>query len=135
VRRSLVIGLVVVVAVGSAYLYAQRLPELRRQHFVGTWRLQTTAPYHWHIVLRDDGTGTMSDWDHARSREGRPRDIRWSVSPQAHLLLIRAVRPVRGYGGELGGRYRFHGKGDALELHHTAGPNPGTSMYVRVEEP
>jgi hypothetical protein len=129
-RRALVIGLLAVVAIGLSLLYAQRLPELRRQRLVGTWRC-AHRPGQWHIVLREDGTGTMTDWDTARNRETRPRDISWSVDTRARHLSIQAVRPTGPYAGQLGGRYRFYG--DNLDLDHPGGPTPGTYLYVRVQ--
>ena len=134
--RGWAIGLAVLAALGGAYVATDlyrvwRVPEQDR--LVGKWRLYTDQPNYWHIVLREDGTGTMSWWDYRAEREREPVDIVWSADTEERELSMRAVQAERGWGGELGGAYKLRGGGEYLELHHVGGQSPGTLMYSRGE--
>ena len=132
-RRGWAIGLGVLVVLAGVCVVIAQFPESDRDGLVGRWRLYTDQPLHWHIVLREDGTGTMSSWDYTGNREKEPREIVWSADAERRHLSIRAVEATRYWRGELGGPYELHGRDEYLELDHAGGENPGRLMYSRVE--
>lgn len=134
-RKRLILWVVAVALVtcGALYLRAEFSPTAQRGRIVGTWRLFTNQRWYWHIVLREDGTGTMSTWNYQMDREERARDIVWSVDLDRSILSLRAVKPRGHFRGEMGGRYTLHGGWRYLRLDHRGGENPGTLMYERIE--
>lgn len=132
-RRGWAIGLGVLVVLAGVCVVIGQFPGSDRDGLVGRWRLYTDQPFHWHIVLREDGTGTMSSWDYALKREDHPVEVVWSVDTEKRELSIRAVEATRYWRGELGGSYKFYQGGRKLLLDHAGGPDPGTLMYSRVE--
>jgi hypothetical protein len=131
--RILWVVVAVLVVCGFLYLRIGPSPAARRSQLVGTWRLFTSNPLYWHIVLREDGTGTMSGWDYEMKQEEKARDIVWSVDLDESVLSLQAVQPSGHFRGEMGGKYELHGWGSALLLDHRGGENPGTLAYKRVE--
>lgn len=132
-RRGWTIGVAVLLVLAGVYVAIGRSPASERNRLVGKWRLFTDQSCYWHVVLREDGTGTMSSWDYGLKREDQPVEVVWSVDTEKRELSIRAVEATRYWRGELGGRYKLHGRGEYLELDHAGGPDPGTLMYSRVE--
>ena len=118
------IAIAVVVAAVAVGLWMQSGSEApavsERERFVGVWNLHTDAPCSRQMVLREDGTGTVSDSE----LRGGPREIAsWSVDADARVLSIVMARPEVGGQTEVGGPYelRTEGRRSGLVLTHTGG--------------
>src|SRR4030066_312205 len=123
-RIAIAIALVTVVA-GLWIQSRSTDPSVsERARFVGVWNLHTDAPHSRQMVLREDGTGSVSD----SYFRGGPRKIAsWSVNADERVISIVMARPEVHRETEIGGPYQLKTKGkrSGLGLPHTGGALPG----------
>jgi len=129
------IGIALVTVLAGLWIHARwregSVSECDR--FVGVWNLHTDAPCSRQMVLREDGTGSVSDSEF----RGGPRKIAsWSVNADERVLSIIMARPEVHGETEIGGPYQLktEGKRSGLVLTHTGGDAPGTFAYMKEDE-
>ena len=129
------IGIALVTVVAGLWIQARSTdPSVsERARFIGVWNLHTDAPHSRQMVLREDGTGSVSN----SYFRGGPRQVAsWSVNADERVLSIIMARPEVHRETEIGGRYQLKTKGkrSGLVLTHTGGDLPGTFAYLKEDE-
>jgi len=134
-RIAIAIAIALVTVLAGLWIQSRSIdPSIsERDRFVGVWNLHTDAPCSRQMVLREDGTGSVSDSE----LRGGPREIAsWSVDRDERVISIVMARPEVHRETEIGGPYQLKTKGkrSGLVLTHTGGDAPGRFAYIKEDE-